>query len=132
MYLSDGGHFENLGIYEMVRRKCRWIIASDAGCDPNAMFDDLGNAVRKIRTDLGVHVTFSDSFAIRPRKGGGRRSAHFAIGTIHYATGPHEKFNGAAGDGLLLYIKASYYDRGPPDVCNYAEAIQTFPHETTA
>src|SRR5580700_10420619 len=34
VYLSDGGHFENLGIYEMVRRRCRYIVVSDAGCDP--------------------------------------------------------------------------------------------------
>src|SRR5207302_1870602 len=34
VYLSDGGHFENLGLYEMVRRRCRMIVVSDAGCDP--------------------------------------------------------------------------------------------------
>ena len=34
VYLSDGGHFENLGIYEMVRRRCRLIVVSDAGRDP--------------------------------------------------------------------------------------------------
>jgi uncharacterized membrane protein len=44
VYLSDGGHFENLGIYEMVRRRCRVIVVSDSGCDPEYTFDDLGNA----------------------------------------------------------------------------------------
>src|SRR5262249_28272278 len=48
VYLSDGGHFENLGLYEMVRRRCRYIVAVDAGCDPDYTFEDLGNAVRKI------------------------------------------------------------------------------------
>jgi hypothetical protein len=37
VYLSDGGHFENLGIYELVRRRCRFIVASDAGGDPDAL-----------------------------------------------------------------------------------------------
>ena len=59
VYLSDGGHFENLGLYEMVRRRCRLIVVSDAGCDPNFGFEDLGNAVRKISLDLGVAITLN-------------------------------------------------------------------------
>ena len=56
VYLSDGGHFENLGLYEMVRRRCRLILAIDAGCDPDFAFEDLGNAVRKIYIDLGIRI----------------------------------------------------------------------------
>ena len=51
IYLSDGGHFENLALYEMVLRRCRYIVVSDGGCDPSFNFDDLGNAIRKIRTE---------------------------------------------------------------------------------
>jgi hypothetical protein len=58
VYLSDGGHFENLGMYEMVRRRCRLIVVSDAGCDPDYLFDDLGNALRKLWIDLGVRIDF--------------------------------------------------------------------------
>jgi hypothetical protein len=58
VYLSDGGHFENLGLYEMVRRRCRLIVLIDAGCDPDFAFEDLGNAVRKIYIDLGICITF--------------------------------------------------------------------------
>jgi hypothetical protein len=60
VYLSDGGHFENLGLYEMVRRRCRLIVVVDAGCDPDFAFEDLGNAVRKIYIDLGIRITFHD------------------------------------------------------------------------
>ena len=41
VYLSDGGHFEDLAIYEMVRRRCRWIVVSDADADPGRGFEDL-------------------------------------------------------------------------------------------
>ena len=58
VYLSDGGHFENLGIYEMVRRRCRIIVVSDAGADPKCTLEDLGNAVRKVYIDLGVKIEF--------------------------------------------------------------------------
>jgi hypothetical protein len=56
VYLSDGGHFENLGLYEMVRRRCRTIVVSDAGADPKCTLEDLGNAVRKIAIDFGVRI----------------------------------------------------------------------------
>jgi hypothetical protein len=58
VYLSDGGHFEDLGLYEMVRRRCRFIVVIDAGQDAKFAFEDLGNAVRKIYIDLGIRITF--------------------------------------------------------------------------
>ena len=67
VYLSDGGHFENLGLYEMIRRRCRCIVVSDAGCDPEYGFEDLGNAVRKIAIDLGVYISFSELREIKRR-----------------------------------------------------------------
>jgi hypothetical protein len=65
VYLSDGGHFENLALYEMVRRRCRLIVLIDAGCDPNFAFEDLGNAVRKIYIDLGIRITFAGLEGLR-------------------------------------------------------------------
>ena len=67
IYLSDGGHFDNLGLYEMVRRRCRFILVSDAGSDPAGAFEDLGNAVRKIWIDLGVRIEF-DRLDVKPRQ----------------------------------------------------------------
>jgi hypothetical protein len=61
VYLSDGGHFENLGIYEMLRRRCRTIVAVDGVCDPKFEFGDLGNAIRKARIDFRVEVSFTPS-----------------------------------------------------------------------
>src|SRR5678809_1644071 len=54
--LSDGGHFENLGVYELVRRRCRYIVACDAEQDGGLAFGDLGNLIRKCRTDMGVDI----------------------------------------------------------------------------
>jgi len=58
VYLSDGGHFENLALYEMVLRRCHLIVLSDGAADPDYEFSDLGNAVRKIRIDLGIRIEF--------------------------------------------------------------------------
>jgi hypothetical protein len=125
VYLSDGGHFENLGLYEMVLRRCHLIVVSDAGCDPDCHLEDLGNAIRKIRIDLGVPIDM-DRFNIQSRKSGisGR---HCAIGEIRYdhVDGPH------ARRGLLIYIKPSVSGDEPRDVFNYTQTCPAFPHEST-
>ena len=60
VYLSDGGRSENLALYEMVLRRCRYIVVSDAGQDSECSFADLGDAVRKIRIDLGISIEFDE------------------------------------------------------------------------
>jgi hypothetical protein len=55
-YLSDGGHFENMGVYELVRRRVPFIVASDNGADPNYEFADFINLVRKIRIDFDAET----------------------------------------------------------------------------
>jgi len=90
VYLSDGGHFENLGLYEMIRRRCRCIVISDAGCDPNYGFEDLGNAVRKIAIDLGVSIKFGKLHELKKRSKDGAviEGAYYAIGEVDYQTAP--------------------------------------------
>ncbi|HYR27064.1 MAG TPA: hypothetical protein VEU30_01275, partial [Thermoanaerobaculia bacterium] len=85
IYLSDGGHFENLGLYEMVLRRCHYIVLSDAGADPQFAFEDLGNAIRKIRTDLGVPIDIEEMFMF-PRGADGLRQEgrYVATATIRY------------------------------------------------
>jgi hypothetical protein len=93
VYLSDGGHFENLGIYEMIVRRCHTIIVVDGGCDPDYTFEDLANAVRKIRIDLGVPIEFANGVAIKKDPD---NHHHWAIGTIKYSAvdGTPEKEDG--------------------------------------
>jgi len=54
--LSDGGHFENLGLYELIRRRCRYIVIGDGEQDENMTFEGLGGAIRKCRADFGVEI----------------------------------------------------------------------------
>jgi patatin-like phospholipase len=81
IYLSDGGHFENLGLYEMVRRRCHFILVSDAGSDPSGALEDLGNAVRKIWIDLGIRIEF-DRIDVTPRQKPPVDGAYCALGRI--------------------------------------------------
>jgi hypothetical protein len=130
VYLSDGGHFENLGLYEMVRRRCRYIIVCDAGYDPSFEFDDLANAVRKIEIDLGVKVRFTSLEKLKPRpKDGsdlGPGHPYCASGEIDYRAA-----DGADKNGIILYIKAGYHGVESAGVRGYASANREFPHEST-
>jgi hypothetical protein len=122
VYLSDGGHFENLGIYELVRRRCRYVVASDAGQDGICGFEDLGNAIRKCYTDFGVRIEI-DVEGMRPDAQTQRSGRCYAVGQIHYPDGM---------TGSLIYLKPSLTDNTPADVLNYALQNTAFPHESTA
>jgi hypothetical protein len=130
VYLSDGGHFENLGLYEMILRRCRVIVVVDASCDADYRFDDLGNAIRKARIDFGVPITFDDVRRIRPRRPDGgfpEDAGHFATARIGYSAVDRH-----ANDGLLVYIKPTMTGDEPADVLAYSRGSQAFPHESTA
>ncbi|MFL6253902.1 MAG: hypothetical protein ACJ74T_02690 [Pyrinomonadaceae bacterium] len=130
VYLTDGGHFENLALYEMVLRRCRLIILSDAAADEEYQFNDLGNAVRKIRIDLGVPIDFEEVPIFRGSLDGdegGRRGGYWAVGRIKYSC-----VDKGAEDGVLIYVKPAVYGQEPQDVLHYKRSHNAFPHETTA
>ncbi len=123
VYLSDGGHFENLGLYEMVLRRCRVIVVSDASTDSDYTYDSLGMAIRKIRIDLGIPIEMPD-FGIRPDNS---ENPYFAIGRINYSCVDDD-----GTDGILIYIKASLSKAEPRDIMNYWWANRDFPQEEIA
>lgn len=119
--LSDGGHFENLGLYELVRRRCKYIIASDAEQDSTFSFNALGNAIRKCRTDFGVDIRLNPD-QLRPVPGMGKSRTHCAVGEIVYS---------ADVRGTLVYIKTSLTGDEPGDVLEYKLSHSVFPHQST-
>jgi hypothetical protein len=127
VYLSDGGHFENLGLYEMVVRRCHFIVVVDAGADPKYTKEDLGNAVRKIRIDLGVPIEFPefpDGLPTDPSLG--PKARHCALGEIQY-----DCVDPGAKNGRLLYVKPLLTGDEPADVLTYHSANTEFPQQST-
>lgn len=126
VYLSDGGHFENLGLYELVKRRCRFILASDAGADKSLAFDDLGSAIRKCRSDMGIEIKLKTDriFASGTPP---FSKWHCAIADICYSGSDPD-----AKDGTLVYIKSSLTSDEPADVLNYKSQKDDFPHQSTA
>jgi len=129
VYLSDGGHFENLALYEMILRRCRLIVVSDASTDTEYTFDSLGMAIRQIRVDFGVPIDMQKmSFGNVPDPD----HNYCAVGKIRYScvdkVGPDE--DDSAYDGYLVYLKPSLTDDEPRDLINYNRSNPTFPEET--
>lgn len=141
VYLSDGGHFDNTGVYELIRRRCRFIVVCDAGADSSFTLDDLGGLIRKVLIDFGIRIDI-DLEGMRP---GGERHAnrHVAVGKIRYGdvdlavkaaakTESVAEFSpGEREEGLLVYVKPCLTGDESPDLINYAALHPDFPHETT-
>ncbi len=136
VYLSDGGHFENLAVYELIRRRCRLIVACDGDADGSYQFTDLLSLIEKARTDFGVRIEI-DFASMRPTDGGRQCPKNFVLGKIYFDP---EKCNDV---GTLILVKASMplktgaplnpADRKlPDDVWRYYDQNATFPHQTTA
>jgi len=137
VYLSDGGHFENLAVYELIRRRCRLIVACDADCDPQYDFDNLLSLIEKARTDFGVRIEINCE-PIRPVSGQRESGVNHVTGTIYYDV------NNLHDTGTLIFIKASMPTKDgvpgrtpverklPDDVWHYWKVNPTFPHQSTA
>jgi hypothetical protein len=120
--LSDGGHLENLGVYELLRRRCEVVVAIDGEADPNMTFPSLHALMRYAWIDLGVRIELEELEQLRKSKDG-TSSQHYAIGTIDYGQGRKGKF---------VYIKSSVSGDEHPIVANYRDEHPKFPHESTA
>jgi hypothetical protein len=139
VFLTDGGHIDNLGIYELFRRRCRLIIAIDAEADPDLDASSLVQVTRFARIDMNVIIrmnwkpigTRTRTIAEQIRKNDltAENGPHVAVGLIDYppASGRSEREK-----GVLIYIKASLSGDENDYVTAYKATHLAFPHETTA
>lgn len=119
--LSDGGHIENLGIYELLRRRCKFIIAIDGEADPELTFPSLMQLIRYAQIDFGIRIRL-DLKDLTPNQSG-HTKAHFVLGTIEYDD---------CCRGYLLYIKSSLTGNERDYILDYRRGHPSFPHESTA
>jgi hypothetical protein len=118
--VSDGGHVENLGLYELLRRRCKYIIVCDSEADKDMTFNGLAKVMQYSRIDASVDVEINLS-GLRMNNLG-LCECHYAMGTIHY---------GDEETGVLIYLKASLCKGESEDIREYRIRRPTFPHEST-
>lgn len=122
IHLADGGHFENLGLYELLRRRCRYIIVSDAGADPDTTLADLGQAMQRARADFGASIEICADAFHRDRGDALHEHAHL-FGTVTYADG---------SIGQILYLKAMLHKALSADIYAYWRTNPAFPDQPTS
>jgi hypothetical protein len=129
--LSDGGHTgDNVGIYPLLQRRCRVIIACDAEADAELSFGSFTEALRHAYIDMNVEVDI-DLTMIRPDPVTKLSRRHCAVGRIKYPPAlPGEP--PVPARAWLIYIKSSLSGDEPEPVKNYKVDHGDFPHETTA
>lgn len=141
-YLSDGGHFENTGVYALLKRELDFIILSDASCDPDYAFGDIENLVRKARIDFGAEIDFysreeaarlfsvagSALTVLSPEEMANNHSCRgVLLARIRY----RERLGSPRPEGTLLIVKPNLHNALDVDLLAYAQRHDDFPHEST-
>jgi hypothetical protein len=143
--LSDGGHFENMGLYELVRRRCRYIVVCDAEEDSEMKFEGIGGAITKCRADFGAEIDL-DLRPLRIQEDTGYSKAHCVVGTIRYPAprGAETKAKAAMAckcldkededeyTGVIVYMKSSLVGDEPADLLAHQLKSPEFPQDSTA
>ena len=147
-YLSDGGHFENTAVYELLRRRVPHIVCCDCGADPDYGFADIANLVRKARIDFGAEVRFVSKEKLRSaspeipenvilqiglpeefnKKLKGRHQSHAIVAAVRFDSAA----DGENRFALILFLKPSLSGDEPLDLWEYDMHQKDFPQESTA
>lgn len=132
VYLTDGGHFDNLGLYELLKRRARVIIAVDAECDPAYTFSSFARLQMLARIDFGARLLVPTRELMQERRspdGAGKAPLrHIAIGRIEYSEKTTDQ---EAKTGVLIYVKASLSGCESDFLRDFLRRNPSFPHDTT-
>lgn len=146
-YLTDGGHFDNTGLYSLVERGCRFILLADCGADPEPCFSDLGDAIRRCRIDFGAEIKLDISpFLKDGDEAGGKKDGeakkkktaprNFVVGQIEYDE-KHLELLGWGDDiaakkvGKIILFKPALTPAASADVRQYGIENSDFPQQAT-
>ncbi|MES2277863.1 MAG: patatin-like phospholipase family protein [Bacteroidota bacterium] len=122
--ISDGGHFDNMGLYELIRRRCKYIVLGDAEEDQKSTCEGLANAIRRCRIDFGVEIDLDVTPILNKDEKTGYSKAHIVGGKIKYP-GPDGMI------GHILYIKTSLTGSEEVDIREYFKSNPEFPQQST-
>jgi len=125
--LSDGGHIENMAVYELLRRRCKYMICVDGESDPEFTFQGLMTLARHAQIDFGIRIESSLN-ELKPDPKTNLSRVHAVLCRVHY---PEEDAARPKATGLLLYLKLSVTGNEPELIKRYRINHPEFPHQTT-
>ena len=153
-YLSDGGHFENTGVYELLRRRVAHIVCCDCGEDHEYTFADIANLVRKARIDLQADIKFVPPAWLKDQNLGvpaeffgmpetvtqqapefkGGKSPHAMLAVARYVDSDpteNEPDRIRVSFSVIVFLKPTFSGDEPLDLVQYRAENKEFPQETT-
>lgn len=129
LYVTDGGHYENLGLVELLRRGCTRIYCFDASGvgRGKAEFDALGEAIALARSELQVEIDFpkEDLTQLEPNPKTKLAEKDVVRGRIRYGG----KFAGV--EGTLIYVRNTMTAKASWDARTHQREDPRFPHNST-
>jgi hypothetical protein len=131
--LSDGGQFDNMGLYELIQRRVSLIVVCDGEEDDRTTFEGMGLAIAKARIDFGVDIHFekTEIDKLIPNPKTGRSRVHFIAGAIQYPPPPQSTLAWQEFTGTILYLKTAFVGDEPLDLRHYKREHPDFPQEGT-
>jgi hypothetical protein len=143
VFVCDGGFTENLGVMQLLKRRCKFIVAVDAACDPEHHFKDLARLIRIARVQEGIVFRSLESNKDLEKELGmkwlevdakGHSRSNFVMARIVYPQrdGDKELYGDETRDGILIYVKSSLTGAESLDFQQYRAEQKEFPHHSTA
>lgn len=122
VHVSDGGHWENLGLVELIRRRCTHIVVVDASASGRSPLQDIGRAAALARAELRAEIQL-DPTATVPSAPDALADSPFAIGRVLYEDG---------SVGIIYYARCVLWKGAPMDLKVYRHSDPRFPRHPTA
>ena len=131
--IADGGNFENLGVYELLRRKVRTMVVCDATADPKTAFADLQNLLSRAEADFGVTINFSPPPLkdLMPSKEDARFPLGVAFAKQPFVVGSISYLGDKAPSGKIFYVKPTIFEALRLHLLGYKGAYPDFPDDST-
>lgn len=134
-FVTDGGHFDNLGLESLLDRRCRLIVVSDATCDPNSTFGDFLRVHQRMRIRRGIKLCALEYGGelplgeLQPQAEDPKLCRnHFFVGRIMYPADQDQP----ASDGYLIYLKPTFTGDEGLELLEYRKQSGEFPNDSTA
>jgi hypothetical protein len=122
LYVSDGAHYENLGIVELLRRQCRVIIAVDSSGGRVGAAGALEHSLRLARAELGLEIDIDMSPFMQSETDRNMIRRCWSLGSVTYSDGSRAS---------VLVVRIGTDSQTPPSVVECGRAIRKFPHTST-
>ena len=128
IYVTDGGHFDNLGLIELLRRGCGQIVCFDAAGGDLTLFHTISEAIALARSDLGVDIEIDlaplmpSAPTTPPSVEGEFSPSDHVCGSIRYPNGT---------EGVLVFAKLAMAEDAPQDARAFREVDPRFPNHPT-